>query len=371
MKFSIDPADLKEAVRFALTAIDSRPTSPIMGGALLEVEGDQLRTSGSNYAQYSSVEVPADVYEAGQALLNATMLGKLVGKFKAKKPVEVRVEKERAYLSQGATKFEMSVMPAGEYPKNLNGSPEEIGSIDGEILSKLVRSVANMVGSANEALAILSAVRLEIGDELNAFTTDRYRIATNTAEWARTCADEFVVNVPAAWFRTAEKTIAGHTVLHVTHENGETTRFGVTSGGYTTSTTLISGDYPKVRSFFTNAATDRHTLNRATLIDAIDAVSVMAERGTPIIAECDGDKIIISGGMQDGAGTSTATVETDNGATFRIGLNPVFFLDVLRAIETDELNFAPNGPKPVHVTPTAGSAEYIIMPVRLTAANTI
>ena len=71
MKFTIAPADLKEAIRFASTAVEGRPTSPIMAGVMLTASEQELSASGSDYSRVASLSVPAEVATPGKALLSA------------------------------------------------------------------------------------------------------------------------------------------------------------------------------------------------------------------------------------------------------------------------------------------------------------
>ncbi|PCC31422.1 DNA polymerase III subunit beta [Glutamicibacter sp. BW77] len=362
MKFSIDPADLKEAVRFAQTAIAGRPTSPIMSAVLLEVQPHELRASGSDYLRYSRVAVPVDVEQSGQALLYGQMLGLAVNKFKSKKPVTVRVESDRAYLSQGSMKFEMPIMPANEYPKNLNGNPEDIGTINGNDFSTLIHALEGCA-STDEALPVLKSIHLELGERIDAMATDRYKIGTDYTNWEPNAEMKISATVSTDWLKNISKTIAGETTLHISMDGGEPSRIGVTSGPYTSSISLLSGDYPKVRALFTNASTDTHTIDRKELIDAVDAVSVMAERNTPVRLTAKDSMIVLDAGGGDNA--ASVAIETDSYEEFILAFNPSFLLTVLRSIDTDQVKLSPAGAKPATIEPGDGSSRYLLMPIRL------
>lgn len=367
MKISIEPADLKEAIRFALTAVDSRPTSPIMGGVLLNATEDQLTASGSNYISFASLKVPAQVDTPGEVLLNGVLLGQAVSKFKRKTPVLITVEGKRAHLSQGATKFELAIMPARDYPGDLNGNPELIGTINGEDLSRII-ATTHESATSDEALPVLTGVNLALEETITATATDRYRIALDGTPWEPVKPISQQITVSANWLRVVGKTAAGETDLYLSHDKDGPARFGIKTGEYLTSIALIQGDYPKVRPFFTNHGGERYTVSRSDLIDATDAVSVMAERNVPVIIERDETGLTVSSGRDEGE--SSVTLETDNDEPFKIGMNPGFLMAALRALDSKEIifevSFNPNGvAKPIHIAPTEGEAAFLVMPVRL------
>lgn len=362
MKLSIDPADLKEAIRFAQTAIAGRPAYPILTGVLLEASDDLLTASGTDELRVARVHVPALVEAGGVALIHATYLAQAVNKLKGRAPVLIQEDGEKLRFAQGKTKFTLHKMPADEYPRKVEGDMKTIGHVNGEAFSNLVRT-AEVAVSKDEALPALCAVNLELGGELAALGTDRYRMGMNTIDWDPAGEVDYRLNTPASWLKGVAKNIAGDTELLIAEDKSGPNRFGIVSGTYSASTTLIAGDYPKIRSLFTNRAQDVHLLDRQELIDALDFVGVMSERNTPVrITGQDGVLTFEAGGTE---GESTTEIASDCDEPFQIGLNPSLALDLLRAMDTEQVRFVPNGPKPIYITPTEGNTEYLLMPVRL------
>ncbi len=363
MKFTIGLADLKEVIRFAQTAIAGRPTSPIMGGALLEAAGGMLAASGSDYSKVARVSVPADVDTEGAALLHASLLAQAVGKLKGKAAVSVSEDDGKLHFTQGRAKFSLPTMPVSEYPKNLEGQQTVVGHVRGEDLARVINA-AEVAASKDDKIEVLSCVRLEIGSEVSAMGTDRYRLALSATEYEPVQECDYGLNIQAAWLRTVAKAAAGDTALLVgVDDHGKPGRFGIQSGNYSTSIALYAGDYPKIRSLFSNSGTDEHLLDRQELIDALDLMSVMNERNTPVRISGKGGTITLeSRGVE---GESKSEIASDNDASFVIGLNPSLALDILREIDTEQIRFTPNGPKPIYIKPFEGSTDYLLMPVRL------
>ncbi|MGP5043528.1 DNA polymerase III subunit beta [Glutamicibacter ardleyensis] len=370
MKFLVSPADLKEAVRFALTAIAPRPTSPIMAGVLLEVTENHLRASGSDYDKVATLTVPADGHETGEVLLNASLLGKAIAKFKSSKPVEVTVTAKLATVTQGKIKFSLNKMPSAEYPHDLVGKTREIGRVNGEEFARIIRT-GSVSMAKSDTVPLLRHARLELGEKIHLMSTDRYRLSFDSTDWMPGHEMNHAFTVNGEWIRSISKTIAGETIIFIGEaDNGEVTRFGITSGDYTTSVPLIAGDYPKIRALFkNNEPSMTHQIDREEFIDALDAVSIMSDTNVPVLIENEGGLITIQAGGEEG--DSSSTVASSNVEAFKIGINPANILDVLRATDSEQITFAPNGPKPVWVSAQDGNAEHLVMPVRLTDANKI
>lgn len=368
MKFSIEASDLKEAARFALSAIAKHPTSPIMGGILLTVSENSMTASGSDYEKVAAHTVPVTAEAPIVLLVRGDYLNKLVAKFNTSKAVMVTVEEKRVTMSQGRLKFSIPRMDPDEYPTDLVGATQPIGHVNGESFAKMIRSGSVSV-SNDYTLAILTSVRLELGAEIKAMSTDRYRLSFSNTDWEPVSETEYNVSVAGDWIREVAKTVAGETELFIgVSGHGEVNRFGVTSGPYTTSVSLAAGDYPKIRGLLANNRPMLKTrINRKQFIEAIDAVTVMLERNIPVIFEnADCEMTIHSGGEN---GDSTVTVETDQDEAIKFGLNPSFLLDIVRSIDNDTVILSPDPTKPMWISAEGEDAEHLVMPVRLTPAN--
>ena len=140
MKFSIEASDLKEAARFALSAIAKQPTSPIMGGILLTVSENSMTASGSDYEKVAAHTVPVTAESPIVLLVRGDYLNKLVAKFNTSKTVMVTVEEKRVTMSQGRLKFSIPRMDPDEYPTDLVGATQPIGHVNGESFAKMIRS---------------------------------------------------------------------------------------------------------------------------------------------------------------------------------------------------------------------------------------
>lgn len=359
MKLSISAPELKEAVRFALTAINKRHSSPIMTGMLLEAKNGELRAFGADYEAHAAVTVSAEVQAEGRLLVAGHLLAPIVAKMKSNKPVILSVAENSLIVAQGAMLFNLQLMPLEEYPENLDKPLPEIGHINGEDFSRIIHDVGE-AASKDYALPELTAVCLTSGgSELRAMTTDRYRLAMSAAAWDPADREERTLLVAADWIMSAAKSVAGGTTLH-----SDGSRFALTSGTYTTSTQLRSGKYPSVRGMFKNVGPEAYRINRADFATAADAVSVMAEKMMPIKIS-NSENAVLSLSASGDTGGGVAQVQTDNATPFEIGVNPSFINWAFRTLDAEQVIFTPNGGKPIHITTRDGAAEYLIMPVRL------
>jgi len=360
MKISISAADLKEAVSYANTAINRRYASPIMTGMLLEADGGQLRAFGATFEAHASVSVPADVYAPGKVLVSGEMIGSVVPKLRGKKPVSIELEDGALTIAQGALKFCIAEMPIAEYPTDLEEPLPLVGGINGQDLAELVHAVENSA-STDPAVPVLCGIQVMVGaDTLEAFATDKYRLAFSSAPWEPNGELAAAWVIPAEWLRSVAKTVAGDTQIHANAE-----RIEIVSGHYRAGTQTIGGDYPKIRALFTNSSGIVVNVNRGELAEAADAVSVIAERNTPIKVTSEGnDELTLAAGTGTSHGNATVTAEAPE--PFVTAFNPGFLANALRALgsETVKATFPRQQQKPV-LFENGRNTRILLMPVRL------
>ncbi|WP_346921328.1 DNA polymerase III subunit beta [Glutamicibacter creatinolyticus] len=362
MKLTIDPSLFREALKYAATAISPRPLTPIMAGVMLTAEDGRLRAFGADYERQAAYTVDANIETEGTVIVSANLLTKAAARLKNRADILVQTTDDGLVVSQGATVFKLNLMPVNEYP-DLSADAPAVGNVDGTALAHAIHAVEGAAFNDESHIVLVSLHLTSKGNELHLAATDRYRLAVDLIEWAPGGGDDFEVILPIDWVRSMAKNVAGDTTLHAEIESGKVTRFGVTSGDYTTTTTVRQGSYPKILQLFGKVGKNTYTVQREELLGALEAVSVMVERKQPIRLACSSSGVITvdAGGEQ---GSSVAQIRTDNTIEFGTMFNPEFIIWALRALDADQVRIVPNGTKPTHITPATGNTQFLLMPVR-------
>lgn len=358
VKITINPADFKEIVNYAQTAINNRYSQTIMTGMLFATGDGELRATGATMEAHASATAKADVFEPGRILIPGASIGAAASRLRGKAEIQISTTETQAIIAQGAKVFTINLMPLEEYPQGITNPLPVVGTVNGAEFAETIHLVEGAAAGPNSEPAILTGIFLRTtGDRIHATATDRYRIAMADTEWSTDGETDENYVVSAEWLRVAVKAIGAETTIH---SNGK--QFAITSGGYTTSTILMNGEYPKVASLFTNIESDRHQVDRKEFLDAVDTVSVMAERNTPVRLKAKNGVITIDAGGVEGSGI--AQIRTDNESAFEIAIQPTFLLWTLRTHGTEHVEFIPNGGKPIKFTGSPNT-EHLVMPVRL------
>jgi DNA polymerase-3 subunit beta len=374
VKFRVERDVLAEAVTWTARSLPSRPPVPVLAGLLLEADPQgSLVLSGFDYEVSARVEVPADVDEPGKVLVSGKLLAE-ISRSLPNKPVEVTQSGSKVSVTCGASRFSLLTMPVDEYPA-LPQMPDVAGTIAGDRFSEAVSQVTT-AASRDETLPILTGVRMEIeGETVTLLSTDRYRLAMRELPWRPASSDTSAVAlVRARTLSEVAKAIGGGSdVTLALSSDGGQELIGFEAGGRRTTSLLVDGEYPKVRSLFPSESPVHAVVETAPLVEAVRRVALVAERNTPVRLTFDDGQVTLEAGQGDDAQASEALEATLNGEQIAIAFNPQFLLDGLQALTTPFVRLSFTLPtKPAVLTGQAeaeGSDDagfrYLLMPVRM------
>jgi DNA polymerase-3 subunit beta len=374
VRFRVERDVLAEAVGWVARTLPSRPPVPVLAGVRLEADASgSLVLSSFDYEVSARVEVPADVSEPGTVLVSGRLLADISRSLPAK-PVEVVAEGSKVSLVCGASRFALLTMPVDEYPA-LPQMPSAAGSIAGDVLTSAVAQVT-VAASRDETLPILTGVRMEIEDDkVTLLATDRYRLAMRELTWnPATPGTSAVALVRARTLSDVAKSLGGggEVTLALSVDGGQEL-IGFEAGGRRTTSLLVDGDYPKVRSLFPAESPVWAVCETASLVEAVRRVALVAERNTPVRLSFTEGQVTLEAGQGDDAQASEALDASLTGDDIAIAFNPQFLLDGLQALSTPFVRLSFTLPtKPAVLTGQAerdGDSDdtyrYLLMPVRM------
>ena len=398
MKFRVERDVLADAVAWTARALPIRPSAPVLAGLLIEAgttrdpdsdapsEGLQLSTF--DYETSARATLDAEVSEEGKALVSGRLLADICRSL-PNRPVEVSVEGPKVTLICGSARFSLQTMPVEDYP-TLPVMPQTRGTVPSTTFASAVAQAVTAAGR-DDMLPVLTGVRLELdGDSISMLATDRFRLSQRELSWSPSALDiDTAALVPAKVLADTAKALTGGTEISIALSlpgsggGGEgiigfegSVGGGVDGGsGGTrrTTTRLLDGDFPKVRSLFPSEHLTVARVDKASLVDSVKRVALVAERNTAVQLAFSDGVLTLDAGSGEEAMASESIEAHVTGEDITTGFNPAYLLDGLTAIEAPfvELAFT-QASKPV-VLSGVGSLEgdadtafrYLLMPRRL------
>ena len=377
MKFRVDRDVLADAVAWAARSLPVRPSVPVLSGLLIEASDDGLVLSTFDYETSARATLTAEVSDEGKALVSGRLLSDICRSLPAK-PVEMVLEGARVSLTCGSARFSLQTMPVEDYPA-LPDMPAATGTVSSDVFAHAVQQAVTAAGR-DDMLPVLTGVRIEIsGSTISMLATDRFRLSHRELSWdPRTPDESLAALVPARVLGdTAKSLTAGSEVTIALAASGRGEGIigfeGAGPGGVRRTTTrLLDGEFPKVRSLFPSEHQTVARIDKATLIESVKRVALVAERNTAVQLAFSDGVLTLDAGSGDEAQASESIEAQIEGDDITTGFNPQFLLDGLTAIDEEVVELAfTQASKPVVISGSLAQGRdesgfrYLLMPRRL------
>ena len=385
MKFRVERDVLTDAVAWAARSLPVRPSVPVLAGLLVETNdsGDGLVLSTFDYETSARATVPAVVQDEGRALVSGRLLADICRSLPAR-PVDMAIEGAKVRLQCGTATFTLQTMPVEDYPA-LPAMPAATGSVASDVFSRAVNQAVTAAGR-DDMLPVLTGVRIEIaGEHISLLATDRFRLSLRELLWDPGSTDaEANALVPARVLADTAKSLTSGSTVTIALSRGGAGGPGsgegiigfegeVGGGLRRTTTRLLDGEFPRVRSLFPAEHSTVARLDRAQLVDAVKRVSLVAERNTAVQLRFDDNGLTLDAGHGDEALATELLEAQVKGEGVTTGFNPTYLLDGLGALDHPVVELAfTQASKPAVISGAADldaerdtDFQYLLMPRRL------
>jgi len=364
MRFVVERDVLAEAVAWVARSLPTRPVLPVLSGLLLQAAADGLSLACYDYEVSARIRVPADVAEAGTALVPGRLLAEITRSLPAL-PVEVGDagdgdDSGDLVLTCGPASFSLVTLPLREYPQ-LPELPRLAGTVDGGALATAIGQVTP-AASRDDTLPVITGVNVEIeGDLITLVATDRYRLAIRELTWspaepepepepgarstllvpARTLADAARMMTPGVPVRImlhaggpAKVGGSSRTAESAGSPRAADAMIGFETGERRLTTRLIAGEYIKYSSKFPGEFGSTGDMPATALAEAVRRVALVAERGSSVRLSFGPGQVTIEAGTKGQARARETVAAEFTGEESAIAFSPGYLLDGIGAALT-------------------------------------
>ena len=354
--------------------VSARSTIQLLGGILLEAQGEDLKLSATNMEISIQTSSPAEIQGEGRVIIPARIFNDIVrslpgGKF----TLEHDDSEGMVTLAAGENEYRIRTFAADDYPQLPKFPEEGTFSMPGESLVETVEKVSRSY-SRDETRPVLTGILISFEDSrVRMVTTDSYRLSIKETELATALFDgpkEAII--PARAMQEVSRIFSGSdegSIEVSLSENQALFQIGDVVFG----TRLIDGNFPEYRRLLPSGFEREIAVSREKLIETLRRVNLFAARQTPPVpvslsfSEGAVEVIVKNGEVGDAHERLEASSEDE----FLISFNPSYLLDGVSAIDSDEVVFKLNEAlKPGLIVPQLNGDEgepdflYLIMPMR-------
>jgi DNA polymerase-3 subunit beta len=383
MQVVVSKKDLLRILGRCQGVADKKSTMPVLGNVLIEVSGpDELRLAATDLYLAVSGSIKARVDKGGTIAVGARDLFERV-KMMPEGQIQISTTDgaQTTIRSVGsARRYTLHGIPGEEFPSLPALEPgAEMLSLDVDALSSLIAGTHFSISTDETRLHLNSALFEWDGDRVRMVTTDGHRLSKMEVQAPGKLASTSLL-IPLKGVlelkrlcdeAKSERPTDGETPetqIKLAH-SGPNAFFQL--AGFRFSVKLVDAQFPPYGQVIPETTDKAVRLPRLPFADALKAVALAASDrtgGVKLTLE-NGKMRFESESPESGEGFDEIAIDYDGGAT-TIGFNARYFLDVLGAIDDDEVILGMSGElDPAVVKPALESTKKsylaVVMPMRI------
>src|SRR4030066_1703212 len=116
MPITVNREDLLKHLGIVAGVVERRQTLPILSNILLRYNGKELALTGTDLEVEISVRLPAKGGDSGEMTVPARKLHDICRALPGESLIDISLEKEKALIKSGKSRFRLQTMPATEFP---------------------------------------------------------------------------------------------------------------------------------------------------------------------------------------------------------------------------------------------------------------
>jgi len=365
MKFSLAREDLLQPLQRVIGAVERRNTLAILGNVLINAQEGELRFTATDTEIELCDAVAADVQQAGEATLPARKLLDICKTLSEGAVVTVDVQDSKAIVTAGRSRFNLTTLPAAQFPK-LDALDNAVQfSLSSEALTGALSKTAFSMAQ-QDVRYYLNGLLLEIdADSLKAVTTDGHRLSYSEAD-AGSGVNSRQAIIPRKGVSELIRLLDANTPEVDVSMTENHIQF--TLGQLRFTSKLIDGRFPDYNRVIPSGEGYTARMDKSSFKQALSRVAILANekyKGVRLEFSTDQVKIQTNNPEQEEA-EEDFTIEY-SGPTIEIGFNVSYVIDVLGVIEGDEVTLKIADGNSSCLICAAGTEQhkYVVMPMRL------
>jgi DNA polymerase-3 subunit beta len=365
MELKIGRKELVEALETVSSVVSSRPTLPILGNVLIEARKKEVVLTATDLEVGIVLAVEAQVKGEGRLTIPAKKLLDVVREMPGESIEAESDSASRLLLKSGAVDIKLLGLAADEFPALPEVKKDAEIKVAGATLARMIRKTMYAV-SADETRYVLNGAYLVWEKhELKMVTTDGRRLAFIRAPITATSGKGEAI-VPAKALAELTRLFAqGDREVTVTLGEGYA-RFS--AGGATLTTRLIDGNFPDYEQVIPKAQDKKVLVDTDLFLAGVKRSSIIAaDRSSSVRLDVKKGVLTLTAASNELGEAREDVPITYNGDSLSVAYNARFLMDVLKQVESKEVQLELSTALAPGVLRPVGDDTYIcvVMPIRI------
>lgn len=382
MELTVPKKELLKLVTRMQGVAERKSTMPVLSNVLLAVDGPSaLRVAATDLYLALVGRMTVDVSKGGSVAVSAKDLLERV-RMMPEGPIHLASQDNATTTIKAAgsaRRYTLRGMPGEDFPPlpaPSDGSPSL--ALDVDVLQELIAKTHFSISSDETRAHLNSALFEWDGDTVRMVTTDGHRLSKMEVKVSgRQASATMLIPLKAVQeLRRLSDDIVAE-AKETSKEGGPKAQLQITQsgssaffqgGGMSFAVRLVDAQFPPYSQVIPAQSEKLVRVPRAAFADALRAVSVAASErtGGVKLALAKGTMRITTESPESGEGFDEIPIDYA-GASMTIGFNAKYFLDVLAALDEDEVQLGLGGELDPAVVRPVGQRQFlaVVMPMRI------
>ncbi|KLN98119.1 DNA polymerase III subunit beta [Moellerella wisconsensis] len=366
MKFIIEREQLLKPLQQVSGPLGGRPTLPILGNLLLQVNQGSLLLTGTDLEMEMMARVPlTQEHQQGATTVPARKFFDIWRGLPDGAEISVELDEERLLVRSGRSRFSLSTLPAADFP-NLDDWQSEVEfSLPQSTLKRLIEATQFSMAHQDVRYYLNGMLFETEGQILRTVSTDGHRLAVCSMEVGQELPAHSVIVPRKGVIELMRLLDGGDTPLQL-QIGSNNIRAHV--GDFIFTSKLVDGRFPDYRRVLPKNPDKTLEARCDILKQAFSRAAILSNekfRGVRLYFSENQLKITANNPEQEEA---EEIVDVHyQGGEMEIGFNVSYILDVLNTLKCEEVTlFLTDAVSSVQIEDSASrSAVYVVMPMRL------
>jgi DNA polymerase-3 subunit beta len=365
MDFTIQKETLANGLQMVQNAITQKSSLPILANILLESKGTELKLTATDLDIGICAVIPVISSVDGAITIPAKKFLDIVKSLPEECELEISVKKNNSVsIKTGKSFFKIMGLPKEDFPALPLFEDKDSITIDQKEIKELL-NLTDFATSKEDSRHVLTGVLFAVkGEDINLIATDGRRMAVASKKLkTKTLVNKEVI-VPL-------KTVSE--VKRLLGEDGEVKiQFGENQVKFVFPTSfvisrIIEGEFPDYKKVIPARSEVFVEAAKEDLLSAVRRVSIFTDQDSQAIKMIiSKEKVNISKKAEYlGEAEEEISAKYTGSEEMKIGFNPKYLMDVLRAINETEIKFELNGSNKPGVIRKGEEYTYVVLPMQL------
>ena len=368
MKFKCSQQSLSKALNIVSKAVSTKTTIPILKGILLNITSDgSLILSASDLDLSIEKKIKdVEVIEEGSVVVLAKLFTDIIRKLPNEEVLIELGEDQNIIIKTSTSEFNILGISPDEFPKIGEIEEEERLVFGKNILKEMIRKSA-FSASIDDSKGIIIGVLIELEENYtNMVALDGFRMAVIREEMKNKENKKIVIS--AKILSEISKMLSD-----IESEEDINLILGKNKAVLNLENIkivirLLEGEFIKYKDILPTEQTCKAIVNKENLYESMERASLLSREGKNnlIRFKIDENLLTITSRSEEGNVREEIIVRKE-GSDVEIGFNSKYVMDVLKAIDDEEVVLEMvSSVKPCVIKPTEGNSfEYLVLPVRI------